>query len=144
VDISSQTLGDYLPPKIERGFAKAAVLFAWMGLRILTMLTARNSPLIIGEEEDFSVLNKHCSAKGRHRLLGSMPVQWDLSRVERRLRGSGKSLTDAGRSQAVAHLVRGHLKIRKSGAFWWSPHFRLAANESRPAGRDYIVKSDVG
>lgn len=141
-DIGGQTLEKHLAPEVERSFTKTAVLFAWMGLRILTMLTAKNSPLVIEKEEDFSALNKHRSAKGRHRLLGSMPVRWNLSRVERRRHGAGKPLTEAGRSEAIAHLVRGHLKVRKNGVFWWSPHVRLTADEIPPKGRDYIVKAD--
>jgi hypothetical protein len=39
----------------------------------------------------------------------------------------------------MAHLVRGHFKVRRTGLFWWSPHVR--GKGEAPVGQTYIVKA---
>jgi hypothetical protein len=121
-------------------FQHTAQHWAWFGLSLLLILTAKNAPLSIGEAEDFSHLNKQRQRKGSPPLLSAHPIRWNLSRIERRAARSGTPLTDDEQRAAIAHMVRGHIKFRKTGAFWWSPHFRNAGDSPPSDGRDYDVR----
>jgi len=106
-------------------------------LRTLLMLSAKNAPLKMGEADDYERLNRHRAKAGKPPVLGCRPVRWDLSRIERRVIGG---LTPENRKKAIAHVVRGHIKITKNGSFWWNPFFRcVREGEELPNGRDYKV-----
>ena len=127
-------------PEDMLAFQKPAETWSWFGLWLLLIMTAKNAPLAIGEAEDFSRLNKQRQRKGNPPLLDARPVRWDFSRLERRAARTGMALTEEERQAAVAHMVRGHIKFRKTGAFWWSPHFRNAGDHPPSDGRDYDVR----
>jgi hypothetical protein len=108
-----------------------------VGSRMLIILTAKNAPLRIGPCENYERLNRQRAKLGRPPLLGTRPVKWDLSRFDR---PAGHGLSPQERSEAVAHLCRGHLKRRSSGVYWWSPHFRgLRGSPAPVTGRDHVV-----
>lgn len=108
-------------------------------LHIIALLTARNAPLtILDHADDYVRLNRQRAKRGKPPVLGCRPVRWNLSREIRR--NGGQPLGEADRKRAVAHIVRGHLKIRRSGPFWWRPHFRnVEPGDKPPPGRDYRV-----
>jgi hypothetical protein len=109
----------------------------YMVLRTLLMLSAKNAPLKMGEADDYERLNRQRAKAGKPPVLGCRPVKWDLSRIERRVVGG---LTPEGRKKAIAHVVRGHIKIKKNGSFWWNPFFRCVKDGGElPNGRDYKV-----
>ena len=116
---------------------QSAVIF----LRLLLMITAKNSPLRLGDAPDFVRLNRRRQKARKSPVLGTRPVSWKLSQVEGCGAAGGVTGEDA-RKRAMAHIVRGHPKIRKSGIFWWSPHFRnVVPEEASPSGRDYRVEA---
>ena len=105
--------------------------------RVLVLLTAKNAPLVFGEMDNYERLNKQRKKLNRPPLLGTMPVRWDLTRLVRR---AGRDLSPSEESDAISHMCRGHVKIRKSGSFWWSPHWRNLRGELPPSGgRDHTV-----
>jgi len=127
------------PSKMMWGFMMAVVD---MAANLIMLLTARNSPVAVGMGDDFERVNKKRRIMRRPPLLSTKPVTWDLTRVERR---AGRALDSGERAEAAAHLCRGHIKLRKSGAFWWSPHFRNTKGELPPAsGRDHAVADTIG
>jgi hypothetical protein len=108
----------------------------------IILLTARNAPLKFGELEDYTRLNKQRRRKGRSDLLPVRPIRWDLHRFERR---AGRGLTAGEKIEVTAHLCRGHFKMRKSGLFWWSPHYRgTPVDGPPPTGRDHEVGVGYG
>jgi hypothetical protein len=107
-------------------------------LRFALLISAKGSPAIIGPGEDFVRLNKRRAKAGRPPVLGCRPVRWSLSGEARSTRPPG---ADGGRV-AAPHMVRGHLKTRKNGIYWWRSHYRsLVPGDALPAGRDYRVTS---
>jgi len=117
---------------------RAAVTALGIASRLLILLTARNSPLSVEPMQDFERLNKLRAKAGKTPLLSYRPVRWAVTRVERRI---GRDLSPTERAEVVGHLCRGHLKLRKSGAFWWSPHWRgLGTNPAPEGGRDHKVR----
>lgn len=88
---------------------------------VLGLLVALNSQNLFrySDEETFERLNKSRMKVGKPPLLSHREIRLSLSRVQRNRIGQGGS-----RAQAVAHPVRGHFKLRRSGVFWWSDHDR--------------------
>lgn len=84
--------------------------------------------------DDLTKLNKARRRMGRPELLSFSTVKLSLSQVMRR-----KELAAAGAGDVRAHLVRGHFKLRKTGAFWWSPFVRGDAAKGVVARRGYEV-----
>ena len=122
------------PETDDETFAHTGLIHA---ARVLVLLSAKNAPLTIGPGEDFHRLNLQRAKAGKPALLGTRPVRWNLSRLEQK---AGRGLTAEERVAATAHLCRGHIKVRKSGTYWWSPHFRCLRGEPAPEnGRDHIV-----
>jgi hypothetical protein len=66
-------------------------------------------------------LNKKRAAKGKPPLKEHRVITLDLSRALQKRMGVGDG---AARASPLAHGVRGHLKVRKSGVYWWSSHIR--------------------
>ncbi|NPD70347.1 hypothetical protein HN018_28175 (plasmid) [Lichenicola cladoniae] len=129
-----------LPQQDLAGYQEAAWHLGWMALSFALLLTARNAPLLVGEAEDLERLNRKRARSGKPPLMNARPVHWNLSREERHaLRGQVPFDRNA-RSAAVSHMVRGHMKVRASGAFWWSPHFRNISDAEPIGGRDYVVR----
>jgi hypothetical protein len=95
-------------------------------LALLTILNSRNL-ISYGEESDPSKQNKARSKKGKPLLLSHREINLDLSpAMKKRLyAGAGQG----SRNTPVAHIVRGHWKLRKTGLFWWSPHTRNSEDE---------------
>lgn len=117
----------------------AACNFGWLGILIIMLLTARNTPLLVEEGEDLSRLNKKRSQSGKPPLVDARPVTWNLSREERCVGRTTAPFDGEARSAATAHIVRGHMKVRKSGVFWWSAHSQLFGANEPISGRDYSV-----
>ncbi|KAA0676536.1 hypothetical protein [Azospirillum brasilense] len=110
-------------------------------IQVFLLLNARNAPVEVGDAEDVSKLNRKRAQMGRPPVLSTAPVRWDLSRIERRAKRQGEAFGPEQRRQAVAALVRGHVKVRKTGAFWWSPYVRSGIGpDPRETGRDYVVR----
>ena len=133
-----QTQAD-VPPAGMASLEADAETLGWLGLMFVLLLTAKNAPLLIGEGEDLTRLNRQRVRSGKPALVAARPVQWNLTREERRAVRASVPFDRSARSAALAHMVRGHMKIRKSGVFWWSPHFRNVENGEPAAGRDYRV-----
>lgn len=123
---------------INLGFA--AETLGWAGLMIVLLLTAQNAPLVVGEGEDLSRLNKQRARSGKPPVVNARPVRWNLTREQRRAVRARVPFERNARSAALAQMVRGHIKVRKSGVFWWSPHFRNIEEGERMMGRDYAVQ----
>lgn len=101
-------------------------------LGLLMVLNSRNlieysAPIV------FDKLNKARKAKGAPPLHAHREIRLGLSLVQRNRLGGGRT------SDLMAHLVRGHFKVRRTGLFWWSPHVR--GKGEPPTGRPYIVKA---
>lgn len=107
-------------------------------MRLVMMMSARNTPLSVGEAEDYERLNRKRGREGKPPVLGARPVRWNLARIERMAARGGIGL-GAARDRAVAHWVRAHPKVRNGKLFWWSAHVRGADNGPVPEGRDYKV-----
>jgi hypothetical protein len=87
-----------------------------------SFLIMLNSKTILDRTtDDFTKLNR---ARGRNRkapLKEFVVTRLSLSRVQA---NRAKSVGITNREQARLTLVRGHLKVRKTGVYWWSPHPR--------------------
>jgi hypothetical protein len=127
--------------KLDEAFPSKVKSAAHLELGLICLLTAKNAPLRIDPEEDMTKINARRERSGNAILFSVHAVSWDLSRAERRIRQSGETVADEVRKEAIAHIVRGHIKIRKSGAFWWSPHVRGSLAEHTLQGRDYKVNA---
>lgn len=78
-------------------------------------------------------LNKARAKQGKSPLLDYTKILIRLSHgLEKRV-GAGDS-----RNGVRLHAVRGHLKIRKSGVFWWSDHLRGDPSKGMASG-SYII-----
>jgi hypothetical protein len=88
---------------------------------VLALLVVLNSRNIVNFSDEIAVpkLNKARIKKGKPPLLSRREIVLNLSKVQQRRMGS----TGGGRS-FDPHLVMGHIKIRKTGAFWWNSHVR--------------------
>lgn len=85
-----------------------------------------------GDEQSFEKLNKK-RAKGNQPkppLLSHQVITLNLSKVQKR-RLVAHSL-GTRRSPDEPFWVVGHLKVRKTGVYWWSPHERNADGEHEP------------
>lgn len=114
------------------GWAPAADVLS-VAVRLLLVLTAKRAPITIGAAEDFAKLNKARARSGRPPLLATCRVKWDLTPVRH-----GRGEAQGGRGSVRLHLQKGHMKLRKTGAYWWRPHLRGHGGEI-PAGRDDLV-----
>lgn len=105
---------------------------------VLALLTVINSRNLIGygSPSDPAKMNKARDKKGKPPMLSHRDIYLNLSpAMKRRLyAGAGQG----SRATPIAHLVRGHWKVRKTGLFWWSPHARNADNEN-PEPKTYKV-----
>ena len=119
-------------------FRHSAEVLGWMGLTFVLLLTAKNAPLIVGENEDLERLNRQRARAGKLPLFSARPVKWNLTREERRAVRASTPFDAKARARAMSHIVRGHVKVRKSGVFWWSPYFRNGEGTA-PDGRDYSI-----
>lgn len=113
----------------------------FFSLRLGLLLTAKNAPLAIDAEIDYSRLNRQRAKAGKPPVLGCRPIRWDLEAIER---ATGRSPTTEERRRAVAHMVRGHVKIVRGRAHWWKPHYRCVDSGDLPSPRDYDVRRGGG
>lgn len=116
--------------------AHAMRIASYIVLRFMLLISAKGTPAVIGPGEDFARLNKRREKAGRTPVLACRPVRWDLSREVRYGNATGRGQN----SVAAAHMVRGHMKVRKTGIYWWRPYFRnVAPGDAPPPARDYHV-----
>lgn len=121
-------------PGAEQTLRELTTFGAALGMMILLLISARNTPVVIDREP-------MPDGEAWRRPIGSQPlplrpVRWSLGRIERRL---GRPATESEQREHAAHMCRGHFKTRKSGTFWWSSHWRGVG--PRPTGgRDHIVE----
>lgn len=108
-------------------------LFSLQMLPALILLNCRNAvtPERVPAPEK---LNRQRVKKGRPPIPEHVLVKIHLS-PERRLAREG---TGKGRSPARGGLVIGHFKVRKSGVWWWSPHWR-GSHEGKQPERTYVL-----
>jgi hypothetical protein len=112
----------------------------------LLLLNSRNA-VSIGEEPDYSKLDKQRARKGRRPLARLRPVIMDITRRVRAARRAGLNVTH---DEIRSALVSGHFKVRAPGSrgggggvFWWSPHVRSGRGYRGGLfvkGRDYFVR----
>jgi hypothetical protein len=112
----------------------------------LLLLNSRNA-VSIGEEPDYTKLDKQRARKKKKPLARLRPVIMDITRRVRAARRAGDAVTQA---EIRAALVSGHFKVRPTGSkgggggvFWWSPHIRSGRGERAALpiqGRDYQVR----
>lgn len=91
-------------------------LFYWIAT--LALLNSRN--VATTSEVDNDGLNRARRRRGKPPLLSFTTCQI-APRFQRHFATAGETPSEAS---VRAHFVRGHFKMRKSGAFWWSPHLR--------------------
>jgi hypothetical protein len=102
------------PTEAQRNIYEA---FGWMLMRLLFALNIKN--LVTREFVDKTSHNQKRARKGRPPLFS-----YHVCRIRPSTR-SPAAADQTGESRGVrAHLVRGHLKARKTGVFMWSPHAR--------------------
>ena len=97
---------DWSPSGLERsaeGFRSVGELAT-----TLLLLNARNA-VSIGEEPDYSKLDKHRARKGRRPLARLRPVVMDITRRVRAARRAGVAVA---REEIRSALVSGHFKVR--------------------------------
>lgn len=100
---------------------------------ILALLNTKN--LLSHSSEDMSRLNKARVKSGKRPVISFTTTRLTMSKAYAKAAGKA-GLT---REEARLHLVRGHLKVRKTGIFWWSPFPR--GNPTKPVERrGYEVK----
>lgn len=89
---------------------------------VSAFLTMLNSKTILEKRtDDFVRLNKARAKNRRAPLKEFVVTKLSLSRVQaNRARAAGIT----NREEARLTLVRGHLKVRKTGVYWWSAHPR--------------------
>ncbi|MDQ2765234.1 MAG: hypothetical protein M3Y22_17690 [Pseudomonadota bacterium] len=112
----------------------------------LLLLNTRNA-VSIGEEPDYSKLEKQRARRGKRPLARLRPVIMDITRRLRAARRAGLHVTH---EELRSALVSGHFKARAPGSkgggggvFWWSPHVRSGRGErgTLPVkGRDYEAR----
>jgi hypothetical protein len=102
---------------------------------VLGLLMVLNSRNVVGYSAPitFEKVNKARKAKGAPILHPHREIRLGLSHVQRNRLGTGSTV------DLMAHLVRGHFKVRRTGLFWWSPHVR--GKGEAPVGQTYIVKA---
>lgn len=96
----------------------------------LGVLLAFNSKNIIEKtaKEDLSKINKLRAKNGKSPLLDYSTVKMHLSKILRRRTGVTPHTPSAS---IYAPFVIGHFKHRRTGLFWWTPHFRNKDKEQR-------------
>lgn len=105
---------------------------------ILALLAALNSRNLIKYEDqvEYGPLNKKRQRQGKAPLLSHRPITLNLSPVQRR------RVMNYIRDQGIRarpddpQFVMGHLKLRKTGIFWWAPHERYGSGATP---REYRV-----
>ena len=90
----------------------------------IIMLNSKN--ILDRIPEDFAKLNKARTKQRKAPLREFTTTKLRLTRTSiNRANAAG-----IGHSEIRAHICRGHFKTRKSGVYWWSPHFRGNKNTS--------------
>lgn len=91
-----------------------------MIISALSFLAIINSPRIIDvEDPDLTKINRKRIANGKIPLL-----EYSIIRLKSHILRTTREELQTGRVRQ--HWVRGHLKVRKTGVFWWNEH--LAGN----------------
>lgn len=112
-------------------------------LALLLLLNSRSQVLKVGTPIAERADTRKTSDKFKKRaLLDIRPIEFDLSRV---MTQAGTAMTvEAAQDIRAQQLVIGHFKVRTTGIFWWSPHWRNL-DESLPAVMKdrHLVKNDV-
>lgn len=108
-------------------------LFSLQVLPALILLNCRNavSPERVPAPDK---LNRQRAKKGRPPIPEHVLVKIHLSperRAERHAAGGSRAAARGG-------LVIGHFKVRKSGVWWWSPHWRGSIDGKAP-DRTYVL-----
>lgn len=80
-------------------------------------------------------LNKARRKNGKPELLDYSVINIRLNRAAERAHASGEMT----REEARMHVVRGHFKIRKSGVYWWRPHWRGDEHKGVVARKGHLV-----
>lgn len=108
-------------------------LFTLQALPALILLNCRNAvaPERVPAPER---LNRQRAKKGRPPVPEHVLVKIHLS-PERRL---ARQAAGGGRAAARGGLVIGHFKVRKSGVWWWSPHWR-GSHEGKTPERTFVL-----
>lgn len=108
-------------------------LFSMQVLPALILLNCRNA--VDAEKVPApEKLNRQRAKKGKPPVPEHRIVKVHLSPSRRR------AYETAGRTSAAARggLVIGHFKVRKSGIYWWSPHWRGSTADRAPE-RTYVL-----
>ena len=115
-----------LPPDIVTGLPSAgedvnfALWAVWAAAKNLVILNLRNGVEIrdVSGDERAARLRRRL---GRPPLLDHKVLTLRMPRHVVRL---GEERGGDGDAEMQAHWVRGHLKVRRTGIYWWSHHFR--------------------
>jgi hypothetical protein len=100
------------------------------------MLVLNTKNLIEKTEIDVSRLNRRRARRGRPPLFS-----YHVCKVHRDLKSGSRSACTSNFEAGVrAHLVRGHLKARKTGLYWWRP-FKRGSPKLGFAHKDYQVSA---
>lgn len=89
---------------------------------VSAFITMLNSKTILDRKsDDFGKLNRARLRNRKAPLKEFITTRLSLSRG---MANRAASVGITNREQARLTLVRGHLKVRKTGVYWWSPHPR--------------------
>lgn len=118
--------GIQLPDFDELQHIKKNVLEAY---RLLLLINSRSPLLRTGDAIHENIYHQNQLKKkfNARACVNIQPIELDISRTARK---AGVSAEQA-RELAFETIVMGHFKIRKTGAFWWSPHVRNPAGSTR-------------
>jgi hypothetical protein len=99
----------------------------------LLMLKSRNSLLTIAEPEISPFQKRRMGEAIRSGKPINQPfhvIKFDLAREFRR---NPDQTEEQARATVAEHIVMGHFKLRDSGLYWWSPHWRGGTEEDKVA-----------
>jgi hypothetical protein len=102
-----------------------------------SFLIMLNSKTILERNtDDFTRLNRARLRNRKAPLKEFVVTRLSLSRVQA---NRAKSVGITNREQARLTLVRGHLKVRKTGVYWWSPHPRGRGSHNVRSGYKTVL-----
>ncbi|CAH2603925.1 conserved protein of unknown function [Rhodovastum atsumiense] len=111
---------------------------ASFAIRLLLVLTAKRAPIVISAADHPGSPAGTRAGTCRPRLSAAQLVRWDLTPVL-----YADHPEQGHRGPCRLHWQRGHVKLRKNGAFYWGPHLRGRRGGEVPVGREDIITASA-
>lgn len=134
--IGEQLGEDAIPQNIRNDVHEEVAI----GLRALALINARNVNVVQIVEAPYKLNAKRMkNKKAPFFSYHTLSVFLDPSRSHRKLQLQDAQRISSMWASSRLHQVAGHFKIRRTGMFWWNPHFRGAA-ENGVITSEHVVK----